>query len=111
MGKFKSLYQVQFLETILCILTSSSIFIFLLLAENEIANRKNDWLEKAVAFVGNCTLEIYLVQFPIIDFVGELQIPSVLKFVMAVSLIIGCAYLLKTISGYIIKRIKIVPNC
>lgn len=106
MGRFDILYQVQFFETIFCILTSGALFLFVMLAENDISKRKDSLLVRVFSLLGTCTLEIYLVQFPIINFVGELQIASVLKFVLAVSLILICAYLVKIISGYIIKIIK-----
>ena len=105
MGRFKALYRIQYFETILCILTSLTLFLFVMLLENDIANQKRSILVRSLNFLGTCTLEIYLVQFPIINFVGELLLPSILKFIIAVSSILGCAYCLKNISGYFIGKI------
>lgn len=104
MGRFEELYQIQYFETILCILTSSSLFLFVMLFENDISHKKRSVVVRSLSFLGTCTLEIYLVQFPIISFVGTLPLPSILKFIIAVSSILGCAYLLKTVSGYIIPK-------
>lgn len=107
MSRFKVLCHVQFFETILCIITSTLMFLFVMLHENWIANRKEHKSIQTLTFLGNCTLEIYLVQFPVIDVVGDLQMPSVCKFVIVVIVIIECAYLLKMVSNYLIKKINL----
>ena len=105
MGRFKGLYKIQFFETILCITTSSLLFLFVMLSENDIVKKKDSRLLGVMSFLGSCTLEIYLVQFPIIDYVGALPVFSGLKFIIAVSVIIASAYVLKLVSGYVIRKI------
>lgn len=105
MSRIKSLCQIQFLETILCITTSTFLFLFVMTFENDIANKDDNIMIRILSFLGNCTLEIYLVQFPIINAVGGLQVPSVIKFGIAVFTIVICAYILKIISGYVIRNI------
>ena len=106
MGRFKVLYKVQFLETILCITTSSLLFLFVMLSESDITREKKNPLMKLGTILGNCTLEIYLIQFPIIDYVGALQMPSLLKLLIAVSSILLSAYILKLVSGFVLKKIS-----
>ena len=110
MGRFKELYRIQYFETVLCILTSLSLFLFVMLFENDITDKKTNVLVRSFGFLGSCTLEIYLVQFPIINFVSELPFSSILKFIIAVSSILGCAYILKKISGYFIGKVSKVSD-
>lgn len=110
MGRFKELYRIQYFETVLCILTSLSLFLFVMLFENDITDKKTNVLVRSFGFLGSCTLEIYLVQFPIINFVSELPFSSILKFIIAVSSILGCAYILKIISGYFIGKVSKVSD-
>lgn len=110
MGRFKELYRIQYFETVLCILTSLSLFLFVMLFENDITDKKTNVFVRSFGFLGSCTLEIYLVQFPIINFVSELPFSSILKFIIAVSSILGCAYILKKISGYFIGKVSKVSE-
>lgn len=110
MGRFKELYRIQYFETVLCILTSLSLFLFVMLFENDITDKKTNVLVRSFGFLGSCTLEIYLVQFPIINFVSELPFSSILKFIIAVSSILGCAYILKKFSGYFIGKVSKVSD-
>ena len=106
MGRFKELCLIQYFETILCILTSLTLFLFVMLFENDITDNKTNVLVRSFSVLGSCTLEIYLVQFPIINFVSELSFSSILKFIIAVSSILVCAYILKKFSGYFIGKVS-----
>lgn len=104
MGHWKVLYNIQFIETILCIFTSTFLFLRIMLAEKEILMQKDSLLYRIFSILGTHTLEIYLVQFPLIDLIGSLNLSSSLKFFLAVTSIIVCASILKFISNCITQK-------
>ena len=101
MKRFDILCRIQFVETILCILTSVSLFLFIMVYEDRMKSRSG-YLNDITSFLGNHTLEIYLVQFPIINLVGRLQLMSIVKFVIAVFVILMSAFVLKKVSNCVI---------
>lgn len=103
MKRFDVLCQIQFIETILCIITSTSLFLFVMVYEDSIGNHKRNYLIHVASFLGKHTLEIYLVQFPIINFVGGLPIPSMIKLCIAVLTIVISAFILKNCSNWALK--------
>lgn len=105
-----NLYALQFIETFLCITTSSTLFIFFLLLEDFWRKSKDSKLLKFLNFLGNHTLEIYLLQAPIIHSIAKLQLSSVCEFAIAVSLILLCANILKFVTGKIIKFLLSQPR-
>ena len=105
MYRFTVLYKIQFLETILCISTTVTLFWLFLSFEDFFAKYKDHLLTRVISFIGNCTLEIYLVQFPLIRLISDWRVHSLIKFVAAVSSIIICAVVLKRVSNFVIKSV------
>lgn len=111
MNIYNCLYKIQFLETVFCILSSTLLFLFLLCTEEFLLSVNENRFTKYFSLLGNYTLEIYLVQFPIINIVGNLRIPSLAKFVIAITTILLSSYIVKSFTNYILKmKEKIIKS-
>ncbi len=64
------------------------------------------WSNSIVGFIANLTLEIYLVQYVLIDFVRRLALPFPLNWAVLTAMIIAAAFILHMIIKYATKAIN-----
>ena len=101
MNKFTFLYKVQFIETILCFSTTFTLMLSILSLEPFLKKTQTTVIMRTIRYLSSCTLEIYLVQFPIINWVGKLILPTGIKFFIAVTTILLRAFVLKLSSRFV----------
>lgn len=64
------LLRFQFMETVFCITTTLSIFLSAVLSEDFFQSINSVWFDRFLQ-IGNYTLEMYLLQFIVIDYIGK----------------------------------------
>ncbi len=99
------LYKIQFIETILCNCALIMLSLTVLSFDDALSSKKENIFIRILRFIGSCTLEIYLVQFPIINIIAPLKICSSYKVVLVIASILICANVLKLISNFIINKL------
>ncbi|MBE7020689.1 MAG: acyltransferase [Ruminococcaceae bacterium] len=105
MQKFKFLLKLQFVETLLCIGTVVTFFLLLIGMEKYLSKYKNKPIFKVFEFLGSLTLEIYIVQFVLIDLINNLKLVFPLNCIVALSAILVAAVILNKVSTKVIKLI------
>jgi len=104
MKRYPILYRFQFVETIACLTATYSLTLLAVSLESIFRDNQDSIVLRSLQYLGGCTLEIYLVQFPIINYVGSLRISAWMKFVIATSAILLTGIILKKISQFAIKK-------
>ncbi len=66
------------------------------------------WSHATVKFIANLTLEIYLVQYVLIDFVRKLSLPFPINWILLTAMIIAAAFILHIIIKYATKAVEAV---
>ncbi len=64
------------------------------------------WSNATVKFIANLTLEIYLVQYVLIDFVKSLALPFPINWIALTAMIIAAAFILHIIIEYATKAVE-----
>ncbi len=82
------------------------LFQILIGLESKLKSLEGGFLWKIVKFISDRTLEIYLVQYVILDYMKIGTFP--LNWILLTSTILGSAICLRWLSQQVIKRIKIV---
>ena len=104
MNIFPSLCKIQFLETILCITTTLGIFIVTIINEKFFQKIKYNWYAKFLN-LGDYTLEIYLIQFLIIDFIQNnfniFPLNIFITYILTCGLAIFFNKIVKVMNGFI----------
>lgn len=91
MSKYPCLCPYQFFETIFCITSTIGIFLTVIFNEKFFQNLKCKWFSRFLA-IGDYTLEIYLIQFLVIDYIkvhlNKFPINIILVFIVTIALAI-----------------------
>lgn len=110
MVRVPAFYSVQFLNQFCILWLVCSVFCFMIsyepLLREKITGRRG--INAVICFLGSHTLEMYLVQFIVIDCCAELSFP--VNTLAAMTLIIGAAHLLYQYTGRIKRLLKQTDN-
>ena len=102
MNKYKVLYQYQFMETLLCIGATLGIFVSCVINEERFRNIRNKFFAKFL-LIGEYTLEIYLLQFLIIEFAKKyldyFPVSVFFVYVMTISIAVIFNKIVKLMNG------------
>lgn len=105
--KRASLSEFQILNQIILFVTLFLLFRCSYTLEPKLRGISNTKLWKVVEFLSDHTLEIYCVQYVLIDMVREWSLPFPLNWIVLTTLILTAATLLRWVSQYLINLVKI----
>ena len=105
--KRASLSDFQILNQIILFITLFVLFRCTYTIESKLKNISNSKVWKVVEFLSDHTLEIYCVQYVLIDMVREWSLPFPLNWIVLTTLILTAATLLRWVSQYLINLVKI----
>lgn len=101
--KFPQILNYQFFETILVLSFAISVFLAFLSFEYKFKKYEKNKGIKFLSYISEHTLEIYLVQFIIIDFVRMSGLKFPISWIVTVACILFAAIILKKLSQKLIK--------
>lgn len=105
--KRASLSEFQVLNQIILLITLFVLFRCTYTLEPKLKSISNTKLWRVVEFLSDHTLEIYCVQYVLIDLVREWKLPFPLNWIILTAFILTAATILRWVSQCLIKLIKI----
>lgn len=106
MNDYIILQNLQFMTQFFSVAFSLYIFLFMYGYETILQAMKDKVLLKIVRMISECSLEIYLIQFLIIDFLKKIIFP--VNFLLIVIAILVTAKLINLLKCFLIRRLSVL---